>query len=155
MATYDDLFNQSSGKRYMKFENDGESLLLVQTDEPKLVPQKNNEGKTVYLVQVSEGDKYKPMTKDQFDEDEVENFFTPKVVSIPVTVAGKKLKDGTKDDSFEPFDTNWELNQDQEKKFKEALLDTGLPAEAGTKYAVKRLSSKSKPYTYSVKIIED
>jgi hypothetical protein len=155
LATYDDLFKQSSDKRFLRFENDGESFLLVQTGEPNLVPQRNQDGKIVFLVQTTVGDKYKPMTKGSFDEDEVANFFTPKVVSIPVTVAGKKLKNGDKDEDFEPFNINWELTQDQEQKFKEALLDTGLPSEAGTKYALKRLSSKSKPYTYSIKIIED
>lgn len=155
MATYDDLFKRDSGKRYMKFENDGESFLLVQTGEPRLVPQRNRDtNEIIYIVQVEEEGKWKRMSKEDFDEDEVFGIYQPKNVLIPVTVVAKKLKDGTKDESFESFDTDWELNQDQEKKFKEALLDTGLPAERGTKYAVKRLSSSTKPYTYSVKILE-
>lgn len=159
MASFDDLFgggNGGSGRRFMKFENEGEAFLLVQTGEPKLVPQKNQNGEIVYLVQVNEGDKYKPMGKGTFDEDTVANAFMPeKEIVIPARAVGKKLKDGSKDPDFEEFDTDWELTKDQKEKFKEAMLDAGVPAEEGTKYVVKLLSRKDKPYKYSVKILTD
>ena len=156
MATLDDLFgNKNDGsKRFMKFENDGEMFRLVQTDEPKLVPQKNPQtGKNTWLVQVNEGDKYQPKDEGTFNEDEVHNAFMPnKNIVIPVRVVGKKLANGSKDENFEEFDSEWELTRDQTPKFKEAMLDTGVAAEAGTIYLLKRLSSKQKPYTYAIKM---
>jgi len=158
MATLDDLFgNKSSDRRFMKFENDGEELLLVQTGEPKRPPQRNRKtGKNVWLVQMASDDKYKPMDEGTFNEDEVENCFQPKgEIHIPVKVAGKKFKDGSKDEDFEPFETVWELTKDQEPKLKEAMMDTGTPAQPGTKYILKRLDSTVKPYVYAVKILKD
>jgi hypothetical protein len=158
VATFDDLFgSNSSGKRYIKFENDGEAFLLEQTGEPKKVDQRGPKGGTVWLVQEREGDKYKPVeeTRD-FEESDYNNAFKPKNIAIPVTVVGKKLKDGTKDEAFEPFETTWELSTgDQEAKFKDAMLETGASAEAGTKYVLKRISSATKPYKFSIRILTD
>lgn len=156
MATLDDLFGKKSGgQRWMKFENEGEAFLLVQTDEPKRVPQKNANDEVVWLVQVNEGDKYKPMGEGTFDADTVANAFKPDGnIVIPARVLAKKLKDGSTDPAHEEFDTDWELTKDQAEKFRDAMLDSGVPAEAGTKYAVKLLSRAKKPYTYSVKIVQ-
>lgn len=159
MATLDDLFgnNNGGGRRFMKFNEDGESFLLVQTGEPKRVPQKNPQtGKNTWLVQRNDGDKYQPMDEGTFDEDEVENAFMPeKEIVIPVQVVAKKLKDGSKDPAHEVFETEWMLTRDQKDKFKDALMDSGANAEAGAKYVLKRLNSTKKPYTYSVKILTD
>lgn len=159
MATFDDLFGKGSGsgKQFIKFENDGEAFLLEQTGEPKKVDQRGPKGGTIWLVQESEGDKYKPVeeTKD-FDESDYNNAFKPKNIAVPVKVIGKKLKDGSKDEGFEPFETLWELSTgDQEAKFKDAMLDAGVPVETGTKYVLKRLDSTKKPYTFSIKILTD
>lgn len=157
MATFDDLFGGStSGKRFIKFEEVGESFLLEQTADVKRPPQKNQKtGKTVWLVQVNKGDRYKPMDEGDFDADEVENCFKPEAeIHIPVRVLAKKDKQGKAVDGFEQFDTDWELTRDQKDKLKEAMMDVGLPAEPGQKYAVKLLSKSEKPYKYSVKMLE-
>lgn len=156
MATLDDLFGKAEGnRRFMKFDVEGEAFLLEQTDEPKLVPQKGPNGRNTYLVQESEGDKYQPKEEGTFDPDSVHNSFMPdKNIVIPARVLAKKLKDGSTDNSHEPFDTEWELTKDQREKFREAMLDSGQSAEAGTRYALKLLSRAKKPYTYSVKILD-
>lgn len=157
MATLDDLFGKAEGnRRFMKFDVEGEAFLLEQTDEPKLVPQKGPNGRKIWLVQDAEGDKYRPVEEDSsFDESDYNNAFMPdKNIVIPARVLAKKLKDGSTDNSHEPFDTEWELTKDQREKFREAMLDSGQSAEAGTKYAVKLLSRAKKPYTYSVKILD-
>jgi hypothetical protein len=159
MASYDDLFGKKSGgdRKFMKFEADGEAFLLVQTGEPKMVPQKRNE-KVVHIVKFEENPKGKPMAFDEYDPDadNVEWVIKPKDIEIPVRVIAKKDSAGKKVENFEPFDSVWELNQgDMEAKFKDAMLDAGVAVEEGTKYALKRLDSKKKPYTYSVKILTD
>lgn len=157
MATLDDLFGKKTGsQRWMKFENEGEAFLLVQTDEPKRVPQRGPNGGITWLVQKAEGDKYKPVEADaSFDESDYNNAFKPDGnIVIPARVLAKKLKDGSPDPAHEEFDTDWELTKDQAEKFRDAMLDSGVPAEAGTRYAVKLLSRAKKPYTYSVKIVQ-
>jgi hypothetical protein len=157
VATLDDLFGKkTSGQRWMKFENEGEAFLLVQTDEPKRVPQRGPNGGITWLVQPAEGDKYKPVEADaNFNESDYNNAFKPDGnIVIPARVLAKKLKDGSTDPAHEEFDTDWELTKDQVEKFRDAMLDSGASAEAGTRYAVKLLSRAKKPYTYSVKIVQ-
>jgi len=158
VATIDDLFPAPAGsKKYMKFNEEGEALLLVQTGEPKLVPQKNQQGQNVWLVKFADADKYQPKGEGTFDPDDenVENAFQPdREIVIPVEVVGKKLKNGSKDDGFESFKTDWEVTKDQREKLKEALMDASSPAEEGTKYVVKLLSKQNKPFKYSVKVLE-
>lgn len=157
MATFDDLFGNKGGKKFIKFEEVGETLLFVQTGEPKRAPQKNNKtGKNVWLVKFASEAKYKPMDEGDFDEDDptVENAFQPQgQLVIPVQVAGRKKKDGTPDGDFEPFEADWEVTKDQEPKLKDSMLETGLPASPGTRYAVKLLSRAEKPYKYAVKTL--
>ena len=156
MATLDDLFGKKTGsQRWMKFNEEGEAFLLVQTGEPKRAPQVNDTGRLVFLVQVNVGDRYKPMAEGTFDPETVQNSFKPDGnIVIPARVLAKKLKDGSTDPAHEEFDTEWELTKDQAEKFRDAMLDSGVPAEAGTRYAVKLLSRAKKPYTYSVKIVQ-
>lgn len=160
MATFDDLFGgKSSGQRFMKFEKEGESLLLEQTGEPKRVPQLGPNDKPTWLVKLVGAPKYKPMEEGDFDPDdesEVENAFQPeKEIVIPVRVVGKKNADGSKDEDFTPFDTDWEVTKGQKDKLKDAMLEASAPAEKGTKYVVKLLSRDKKPYTYAVRILDE
>jgi hypothetical protein len=155
---FDELYGKTGGnsdKRWIKFENEGDTFLLEQIDEPKLVTQKNQKtGKDKWLVQVNESDKYKVMDEGDFDPDEVHNSFMPdKDIEIPVRVLGKKLPNGDKVEDFEPFDATWELrNGDMQDKHMEAMMETRAAAEKGARYTVTLLSKSVKPYKYSVRM---
>jgi len=163
MATYADLFGdpnapkvKSSDQKWIKFEEVGESLLLLQTGEPKQVPQKV-EGKVKWIVQPYDGAKWQPMGEGTFDPEKVAGSFLPdeKDVEIPVRVVGKKNSKGEKVEGFEPFDATWELkNGDTLDKFKEELLDTEATIGEGTMWAYKQLAKVKPRYKYSVKIVK-
>lgn len=155
MASFDDLFGSNSDRRFMKFEHDKETYLLQQRGEPRFVPQKMDDGKLKYMVQVNPGDKWTPMGEGTFDENEVEaSFKAGNEIEIDVTAVAKKDKSGNKIDDFEPFETVWELKMgDCRKKLEDAMAETGLPIEDGTVFSLQRLSSKKKPYSYAVKIV--
>lgn len=163
MATYDDLFGSNGiatdkgSQNWMKWENDGETLLFQQTAEPEVSDQKTQDGKVKWMVQRSDGDKWVAMAEGSFDEDAVHKAFKPrnKDISIAGRVLGKKLKNGEKVEDFEEFDTIWELKSgDFLDKLKAEMLDTGHGAVTGTVYALKRLRSDVKPFQYSVKIVK-
>jgi len=163
MTTYADLFGDpnapqkpKSDQRWIKFDEVGETFLLQQTGDPEQVPQKVD-GKVKHIVQAYEKAPWKPMGEGTFDPEKVAGSFIPpeKDVEIPVRVVGKKNKDGSKVEDFEPFDTTWELkNGDSLEKFKAELLDTEASIGEGTLWAYKQLSKAKKPFQYSVKIVK-
>ena len=155
MASFDDLFGAKGDRKFMKFEADKETYLLQQRGEPRFVPQKMDDGKLKYMVQVNPGDKWAPMGEGTFDEDKVEaSFKAGSEIEIDVTAVAKKDKDGNKIEDFEPFDTVWEVKMgDCKKKLEDAMVEADSPIEDGTVFSLQRLSSKKKPYSYAVKII--
>lgn len=160
MATYAELFGKKSSgaSAFVKAGEEGETLLMVQTDEPKQVPQQievNGKRVNKWLVQPAEGDKYKVVGETaDFDESDYNNAFQPDGdLHIPVRVVAKKLKNGEVDKTFEPYDATWDLGAgDQMEKFQDAMMESDVPAEKGTKYARKLLTTKVKPYKYSIKM---
>jgi hypothetical protein len=163
MATYADLFGDPNApqkpkgdRRWIKFDEVGETFLLQQTGDPEQVPQKVD-GKVKYIVQAYEKAPWKPMGEGTFDPEKVAGSFIPpeKDVEIPVRVVGKKDSKGVKVEDFEPFETTWELkNGDTLDKFKEELLDTGAEIGEGTLWAYKQLAKVKPKYKYSVKIVK-
>jgi hypothetical protein len=162
MASYEDLFGTNGAAtggsgRWMKWENDGEAFLFQQTEEPVVSDQMTDDKKVKWLVRMVEGGKVKPMGEGEFNPDQVDGAWKPKEkdVTIQGRVLGKKDKDGKKVEPFEPFDAAWELKAgDFLAKLQAEMRDTGHPAAPGTVWALKRLSSETKPYQYSVKIVK-
>jgi hypothetical protein len=160
-TTYEDLFGNKSPlagskqSRWMKWDNDGETLLVQVTGELEMRDQQID-GKTKWLVRMVKGGKVKPMPEGDFDPEKVEGAWKPneRDAFIPVRVMGKKFKNGEKDESFQPFDSEWELGKGNfldalqaEMKETEKAIDTGLMV------ALKRLDSTSKPHKFSVKFL--
>lgn len=157
MATYADLFGKKSGSSsYVPAGGEGETLLMVQTGEPQLVAQTvevNKKRLEKWLVQDSEGGKWRVVGADaDFDESDYNNAFQPeKDIHLPVKVVGKLLPNGSKDESFEPYDATWDLGAgDQREKFQDAMLEADIPAAVGTRYKRKLLTNKVKPYKYAI-----
>lgn len=158
MASFDDIFGGSkSGSKFVKFTEDKETFLLAQSGEPIKVDQKDDKGRLVWLVKLKTNDRYKPMAEGTFDpEDEnTENVFQPDAnIHIPVDVIGHKDAKG-ETVAEEQYSATWDTSAgDIFSKLKDALLEEDANPEVGTVYAVKRLDSKKKPYTYSVKVIK-
>lgn len=162
MATYEDLFGKSGAangggsSRYLKWEADGETILVQVTAEPEARDQQID-GKTKYLVRLTAGGKYKPMAEGEFNPDNVDAYFKPndKDIVVPVRAVGKKDAGGKKVDSFEEFDSEWELSKgDMLEKTKSEMQDTGHALAPGALVALKRLDSTSKPHKFSVKIVK-
>jgi hypothetical protein len=160
MATYDDLFGGKSGGSgsFVRAGQEGETLLMVQTGEIKKVPQQVEvDGKKYnkWLVQPSEDSKWKVVPQmPGFDESDYHGAFQPNAdIHVPVKVVAKKLKNGEKDETFEPYDATWDLGAgDQMDKFKDAMLESGAAAIEGTKYSRKLLTTQVKPYKYAIKM---
>lgn len=162
MATYEDLFGKSGmasgggSSRYLKWENDGETLLVQITGEPDPRPQQVD-GKPKWLVRLVAGQKPKPMAEGTFNPDAVDGAWQPKErdIYVPVTVVGKKDAGGKKVEDFQTFDTEWELSKgDMLDKTKAEMQDTGHALAPGALVALKRLDSTSKPHKFSVKIVK-
>lgn len=160
-TTYEDLFgaqspmNGSTPSRYMKWDQDGEELLVRVTGELEFRDQQID-GKTKWLVRMVKGGKMKPMAEGDFDPEKVEDAFKPKEKDalIPVKVMGKKLKNGEKVENFEPFDTMWELVKGDFKTALQAeMREAGKPIDVGLMVALKRLDSTGKPHKFSVKFL--
>lgn len=160
-TTYEDLFgkqspaNGSSTSKYMKWENDGETLLVQVTAELEFRDQQID-GKTKWLVRMVEKGPVKPMAEGDFNPERVEDAWKPKEKDaiVPVRVLGKKLKDGTKVEGFQEFDTTWELSKGNFLKALQAeMQETERAIDVGLMVALKRLDSTSKPHTFSVKFL--
>lgn len=159
MASFDDIFGKKSGgSSFLKFTEDKETFLVQQTGEPEARDQKNAKGQVVYLVKMKSAPKYKPMGADEFDQDSenVENFFKPDPnYVVPVRIIGHKNAKGESAEDQVGSDVIWDTSAgDTFAKLKDAVLEEGVGLEVGAVYAVKRLDSKSKPYTYSVKVVK-
>jgi len=159
VASFDEIFvKKSGGSKFLKFTEDKETFLVQQTGEPEARDQKNAKGQVVYLVKMKEAPKYKPMGADEFDEDSenVENFFKPDPeYVVPVRIIGHKDAKGEAVEDQVGSDVTWDTSAgDTFAKLKDAVLEEGVGLEVGAVYAVKRLDSKAKPYTYSVKVIK-
>lgn len=110
-TTYEDLFgkksplNGTSQSRWMKWDNDGETLLVQVTGELEMRDQLKD-GKTKWLVRMVKGGKVQPMAEGDFDPDRVDGAWKPneRDAVIPVKVMGKKFKNGEKDENFQPLD---------------------------------------------------
>jgi len=163
MATYEDLFgsngsaNGGGSNRWMKWDNDGETILFQQTEEPEISEQKMDDGKVKWLVRMVPNGKVKAMGEGDFNPDAVDGAWKPK--EKDVTIKGRALKkkaaNGDLVESFEPFDTVWELSSGNFLAALQAeMKDSGHPATSGTIFALKRLDSTKKPFTYSVKIVQ-
>ena len=160
-TTYEDLFgaqspmNGSTPSRYMKWDQDGEELLVRVTGELEFRDQQID-GKTKWLVRMVKGGKMKPMAEGDFDPEKVEDAFKPKEKDalIPVKVLGKKLKNGEKVENFEPFDTMWDLGKGNFKTALQAeMRETGRAIDIDLTAALKRLDSTSKPHSFGVKFL--
>lgn len=157
MASFDEIFGKKSGgSNFLKFTEDKETFLVQQTGEPEAREQKNQNGKTVYLVKLHDAIKYKPMGEDEFDQDEVENFFKPDPnYIVPVRIIGHKNAKGEAIEDQVGNDVTWDTSAgDTFAKLKDAVLEEGVGLEVDAVYAVKRLTSKEKPYKYSVKVVK-
>lgn len=162
MATWDDLFGSNGmakgggGSRYLKWNADGEEILVQVTGEPEARDQQID-GKTKWLVKLTANGKHKPMAEGDFDPENVANAFKPneKDIVVPVRAIGKKDAGGKKVEDFEPFDTEWELSKgDMLEKTKAHMQDTGHALAKGAMVTLKRLDSTSKPHSFAVKIVK-
>lgn len=161
MATYDELFGKgasaSSTGAWVKPGVVGETLIMVQVGEIKRVPQQievDGQKRDKWLVQVNEGDRYKPMGKGTFDPDAVKNAFEPDYgIHLKVRVVARKNPDTTLDDTFKEHEATWDLSAgDQMDKLKDAMLDSGVALVDGTRFGRKFLADNPKPYKYSIKM---
>lgn len=144
MATFDELFGKKSGGgKYLKWENVDDAFYMVVTGEPDgRYPQRDfKTGKGKFLVKLADAAKYKPMREGEFDPDseDVENYFALTTLMIPVKVFRKVLPTGQDDETFEEFETEWILTDEQTEKLKDQMLETKVPIEAGTIIADKLL----------------
>lgn len=162
MATYEDLFGKSGmangggGGRWLKWDADGETILVEVTGEPDPRDQQVD-GKTKWLVKLTESSKFKAMAEGEFNPEQVAQCFKPseKDIVVPVRAVGKKDAGGKKVESFQPFDAEWELSKgDFLEKTKAEMLDTGHALKPGALIALKRLDSTVKPHKFSVKFVK-
>lgn len=161
MASFDDIFNPRGGgkSKFLKFTEDKETYLVQQSGEPIESPQKNEKGKLIYLVKLTTWPKYKPVAEGEFNENDenFENAFQPDPnYHFPVQIVGHKNAKGESLDDFDPaVEVNWDTSAgDTFNKLKDALMEAERGPEIGTLYAIKRIDSKKKPYTWSVKVID-
>jgi hypothetical protein len=154
VATFDDLFGKKSGGKYMKWDAVGDTIIVQFLGEPDPTsPQKDfKSGEKKFMVQVEDGGKWGPKQESQFDPESVHSFFPLTQISIRVRVVAYKNAKGEAREDFEPFETTWELNQNQEEKFKESMMeDRDLQVGAGTIAGIKWIDD-SKPRKYAIKL---
>jgi hypothetical protein len=154
MATFDDLFGKKPGGKYLKWHSVGDTIIVQSLGEPDATaPQKDfKSGEKKFMVQVEEGGKWGPKLESQFDPDSVNSWFPLTQINIRVRAVAYKFANGETDKNFEPFETTWELNQNQEERFKEAMMeDRSLQFGAGTIVGIKYIDD-SKPRKYAIKL---
>lgn len=138
-------------KKYMKYENVGESFAFVITGDMESTPQVTAEGKKKYMVKGANG-KWSPMAEGSFD-DNLEHFEPQPDKQFPVKVLQHKKPNGDLFEDFEPFDTVWELRAgNRMDKLEEALMEEPILLGAGVRVIEKQIDRGSKPYKYAIKI---
>jgi hypothetical protein len=160
VASFDSIFKPQGGgsSKFLKVSEDKETFLVQQTGDPIETDQKNDKGEVTWLVKMVSAPKYKPMGEGTFDpkSKEVENAFKPDPnYHFPVRIIGHKSPKGETLEDFDGAEIKWDTSAgDTFSKLRDALMDAETDPEVGTIYAVKRLDSTSKPYTWSVKVVK-
>lgn len=146
MATLDDLFGKKDSKynpsASKKLQNEGDQLVGVIVTEPEVTPETQFKTfKPKFLVQVNEGEKYKPLAEGEFDPAEVENYFALTQIEFDI-----KTADG------EVF--THRIKGDEKNQLKEAMQDSGLPLAVGVTFAAKVLEVKGNQRKKKFKLVE-
>jgi hypothetical protein len=145
-------------KKFIKYENPGETFYFVITGEMERTPQTMQVGgvdRVKVLVRVDPKEKMKPFPIDAVPEgtDEKDIWQPPGDVTFPVKVVKHTLVGGKPDEEFEEFDTKWELRAgNRMEKLQEAMLEAEIVLEPGVRVIEKLLDKNSKPYKYSIKV---
>lgn len=140
-----------SDRKFMKYENQGESFQFVITGDMESTPQTMADGKKKFMVK-SESGKWSAQGEGSFDEN-LDHFEPQPDRQFPIHVVAKKKANGDAVEGFEPFDTVWELRAGNRlEKLEEAMLEEPILLGAGVKVIEKLLDKGSKPYKYSIKL---
>lgn len=131
MPSYDDIFG-GSGKSWLTIRNEDEKVAAIFLDYEK-VPQKTDDGKAKWMVQVEEGGKWGPKAHGTFDPEDVAGAFPLFNVELKLEVDGKEM-----------YHT---LSGSSEEAFKAALKKAG-GIEPGDTLGIWLVSTASKPYTW-------
>lgn len=142
-----------SDRKFMKYENQGESFQFVITGDMESTPQLTQDGKRKFMVETGGGKRgWEVKGEGEFDEN-LNHFAPDPDRQFPVHVVAKKKANGEPVEDFEPFDTVWELRAGNRlEKLEEALLEEPILLGAGVKVIEKLLDKGSKPYKYSIKL---
>lgn len=140
-------------KKYMKYENVGESFAFVITGDMESTPQVTADGKKKYMVKTGGGKTgWEAKAEGSFDE-ELEHFEPQPDKQFPVRVLQHKKPNGDLFEDFEPFDTVWELKVgNRMDKLEEALMEEPILLGDGVRVIEKQIDRGSKPYKYAIKI---
>lgn len=167
MTTFEDqfaaLFGKSvdgksiTDKKFIKYENPGETFYFVITGDMESVPQMTQDGKLKWMVKTGKGNSgWQPLAEGTFDPSDYDDseVFQPKPdKQFPVKVVKHTLAGGKADEEFEEFETKWELRAgNRMEKLQEAMLEAEIVLEPGVRVIEKLLDKNSKPYKYSIKV---
>lgn len=133
MASYDDIFGSGNGGRsFLSIKNEDEKVEAIFLGYDR-VPDRGQDGKPKFMVQVNDGDKWGPKSEAEFDPDEVAGSFPLKQLELKLEVDGKVL-----------YHT---LSKTSEDAFKDALKKAGGIDEGDT-IGLWLVSTAKKPYTW-------
>ena len=138
MATYDEIFGSGAGgKNWLAIKNEDERVEAIFLGYDK-VPDRGQDGKPKFMVQVEEGGEWKPKSSAEFKESEVHASFQLKQIELKLEV-----------DGVVKYHT---LSKTAEDAFRDALKKAGGVNEGDT-IGIWLVSTAKKPYTWKYMIV--